>query len=142
MLLDFKSWGTRGVLLFTTIAVVVSLFVVNVLIANVADVTPTSNDTTVIVEPSSGSNVSFDLLKFCNDPMTTGKFEVAPDASGATYTLTRGRDSKPETVRVLIGVDGKINVDFSTRYWFEGNEQKSEQVFITEDARKCIEKKG
>ncbi len=95
--------------------------------------------TNIVIAPASGVE-SFDAAPFCNDPVTVVKKFPAPDASGATYQLTRVRDAKAETVTVVLGADKSVVL--ATHYFDTAIGQDSEPAIVNADSRTCIEKKG
>lgn len=90
----------------------------------------------VVIVPATVGVEAYSVKDFCNDPMTKVTSFLAPDASGVTYQLTRVRDSKPEAVIVVRGIDGETRI--AKHYWQTEVGQQSEAAVVTEEAWTCI----
>lgn len=96
---------------------------------------------TPIVVPAASGIEGFNVEQFCNDPLTKAQAFEVPDA-GVTYQLTRVRDGKSETVRVVVNPSGVVLNEYATHYYDSAVGQQSEPAFVSKDALGCIEKKA
>lgn len=130
---------TRLLLLFLILAVLVfALVYLYGLITADPGVVVTREKSGLLV-PASGIE-GYDVLSFCNDPLTHVRPFPVPDSAGVTYQLTRVRDLKTETVTVVFAPDHTLLL--AKHYYDTAIGQQSEPAIVTEQARRCIEEKA